>query len=273
MSKRHLTEPAVVLVTGCSSGIGRAICDQLAQTGSRVYGGSRSACAPRNWTYLTMDVTDAASVDRVVDEVVQREGRIDALFTSAGFSLAGSVEDTSDEEAKEHFETNFFGTMRTIRAVLPVMRKQGFGKIAAIGSIGGLIGLPFIAYYSAAKFALDGAIEALRGEAAPFGIQATIIHPGDLNTALGAQRRFARNSGASSAYAREFRKTLEFYEAQENNAPLPTAVATAAQKVLSIRSLPVRIVVGSPLERLGVVGKRLLPGRGFEYVLRKAYGA
>ena len=191
---------SVVLVTGCSSGVGGAICDLLAAGGATVYGGSRTTCAPSQWTHLPLDITEQGSVDAAVAEVVHRESRLDALVACAGMGLAGSLEDTDDDEARRQFDTNFFGTTRTIRAVLPVMRKQSSGKIVVIGSIGGLIGLPFVAYYSASKFALDGLVEALRGEVAPFGIQATIVHPGDINTAFGANRVFGRNVGDASAY-------------------------------------------------------------------------
>jgi short-subunit dehydrogenase len=185
--------------------------------------------------------------------------------------LAGSLEDTEDDEAKRHFDTNFFGTARMIRAVLPAMRKQSSGNVVVIGSIGGLIGLPFVPYYSASKFALDGLVEALRGEVAPLGIQATIVHPGDLNTAFAANRIFGRNVGTTSAYRERFQHTLQFYAAQESNAVSPQALARKVEKLLSKRSLPARVVVGTPLEKLGVSGKRYLPGRSFEYLLRKAY--
>jgi short-subunit dehydrogenase len=140
-----------------------------------------------------------------------------------------------------------------------------------IGSIGGLIGLPFVPFYSASKFALDGLVEALRGEVAPFGIQATVVHPGDLNTGFGTNRVFGRNVGANSAYQGRFQETVRFYATQENNGPSPQALARQVQKLLSKRSLPARIIVGTPLERLGVSGKRYLPGRSFEYLMRKAY--
>jgi short-subunit dehydrogenase len=185
--------------------------------------------------------------------------------------LAGSLEDTDEDEAKRTFDTNFFGTARMIRAVLPTMRKQSCGKVVVIGSIGGLIGLPFVPYYSASKFALDGLVEALRGEVAPFGIQVTVVHPGDLNTAFGANRIFGRNVGTTSAYQGRFQDTLQFYAAQELNAASPQALARKVEKLLSKRSLPARVIVGTRLEKLGVSGKRYLPGRSFEYLLRKAY--
>ena len=262
---------SVVLVTGCSSGVGGAICNLLAAGGATVYGGSRTTCAPSKWTHLPLDITEQGSVDAAVAEVVHRESRLDALVACAGMGLAGSLEDTDDDEAKRQFDTNFFGTTRTIRAVLPFMRKQSSGKIVVIGSIGGLIGLPFVAYYSASKFALDGLVEALRGEVAPFGIQATIVHPGDINTAFGANRVFGRNVGDASAYQARFQDTLRFYAAQEQNGASPQVLARKVQKLLAQRSLPARIVVGTPLEKLGVSGKRYLPGRSFEYLMRKAY--
>ena len=262
----------VVLVTGCSSGIGRMISDRLTAAGATVYGGSRSPCAPRGWTHVRLDVTDAASASAFVERIVEREGRIDALVSCAGVGLAGSVEDTADDEALQHFDTNFFGTARLIRAVLPTMRNQASGKIIVIGSIGGLIGLPYVGYYSAAKFALDGLVQALRGEVAQFGIQATIVHPGDFDTQFGVNRIFSRNSDFRSAYAEPFHKTLAFYSAQEDNAPKPYAVARRVESLLFRHSLPARVIVGSPLERLGVVGKSILPSRSFEYLFRKAYG-
>ena len=197
--------------------------------------------------------------------------RLDGLVACAGVGLAGSLEDTEDDEAKRNFDTNFFGTARMIRAVLPTMRKQSCGKVVVIGSIGGLIGLPFVPYYSASKFALDGLIEALRGEVAPFGIQVTIVHPGDLNTTFGANRILSRNVGTTSAYQGRFQDTLQFYAAQESNAASPQTLARKVEKLLSKRSLPARVIVGTPLEKLGVSGKRYLPARSFEYLLRKAY--
>jgi NAD(P)-dependent dehydrogenase (short-subunit alcohol dehydrogenase family) len=115
-------------------------------------------------------------------------------------------------------------------------------------------------------------IEALRTEVRPFGIQATIVHPGDLHTSFGANRIFIRNEDAAAAYAADSRRTLDYYQSQENNAPGPDRVARTVAQLVSRRSLPVRVIVGSPLERLGVVGKRIMDSRSFEFILRKAYG-
>jgi NAD(P)-dependent dehydrogenase (short-subunit alcohol dehydrogenase family) len=264
-------QPDVVLVTGSSSGIGRACCDRLANGGRRVYGASRKAGESAPWTYVAMDVTDDASVERAIAEVLRCEGRIDALVHCSGVSLAGSFEDTTIEEAKRQFETNFFGAIRVMRAVLPVMRKQGRGKILVIGSIGGLIGLPYIGYYSASKFALDGLVEALRMEVAPFGIEATVVHPGDFNTAISANQVLCGRSGADSPYHAVCHRTIEIYDAAVRRARPADVVARRIERLLARRRLPVRSVLGTPSEVLGVWLKSALPSRGFEYLFRKSY--
>jgi NAD(P)-dependent dehydrogenase (short-subunit alcohol dehydrogenase family) len=218
-----------------------------------------------------MDVTDEASVERAVGAVLAEEGRIDALVHCAGASLAGSIEDTTIEEAKRQLDTNFFGAARVVRAVLPAMRAQSGGRIIVIGSIGGLIGLPYIAYYSASKFALDGLIEALRMEVAPFGIEAGLVHPGDFNTQISANQILCGNAGDQSAYAAACRSVIGIYDANVNRAPPADVVARRIERLLSRRRLPVRTVVGSPAEIGAVWLKSLMPGRSFEALFRKAY--
>jgi NAD(P)-dependent dehydrogenase (short-subunit alcohol dehydrogenase family) len=262
----------VVLVTGCSSGIGQACCERLAAGGRRVYGASRTSCAPARWTYLPIDVADEASVQAAVAEIMRREGRIDAVVHCAGVSLAGAIEDTTVEEAKHEFDVNFFGVVRVVRAVLPVMRRQASGRILVIGSIGGLIGLPFIGYYSASKFALDGLVEALRLEVEPFGIEAAIVHPGDFHTAISANQILCRDAGNNPAYGEACRRTVEIYDANVRRAPPADMVARRVERLLGQRRrLPVRSIVGSPTEVLGVWLKSVLPSRSFEYIFRKSY--
>ena len=260
----------VIAVAGCSSGIGKAIADRLSAV-HIVYGGSRRHCDPESWTYHPLDVTDQQSVSRFLDHVMHSEGRIDTLVASAGVGLAGSVEDTSAEEALRQFDVNVLGCHRLIRSVLPAMRQRGAGKIILIGSIGGLIGLPFVPFYSASKFALGGLVEALRGEVGPFGIQATIVHPGDLDTEFGRHRIVARDAGTGSPYRAIFEKMLRFYAEQENAGPSPDALATTIERLVRRSRLPARVIHGSPLERLGVVGKTYLPHRLFEIVMQMAY--
>jgi NAD(P)-dependent dehydrogenase (short-subunit alcohol dehydrogenase family) len=218
-----------------------------------------------------MDVTDDGSVERAVGAVMAQEGRIDALVHCAGVSLAGAVEDATVEEAKRQFDTNFFGTVRVLRAVLPVMRRQASGRVLVIGSIAGLIGLPFLGHYSASKFALDGLVEALRIEVAPLGIEACLVHPGDYRTAISANQTVSANAGGSSAYATACRRMVSICDENVRHAPTPEAVAKRVERLLSRRRLPVRSVIGSPVEVAAVWLKAVLPARGFEALFRTVY--
>jgi len=264
--------PQVVLVTGDSSGIGRASCEHLAARGRTVYGASRTEPEGAAWAHLHMDVADAASVAEAVAHILDREGCIDAVVHSAGVSLAGPFEETSISEAHRHLDVNYFGAVRVIRAVLPAMRRQGRGKLLIIGSIGGLIGLRYLGHYSASKFALDGLVESVRAEINPLGIDATIIHPGDFNTALRANRTTSAATQPGSPYYDVFRRTVEFYNKSEAQARSPEILARKIDALLDRERLPVRVVVGTPLERLGVAAKNWLPSRLFEIIVGKVYG-
>src|SRR5580700_9890414 len=150
------SQKRVVLVTGASSGIGRACAELLAARGYRVDGASRRPVSRALVEPVSMDVRDDASVRDAVEGVMAREGRIDIVVNNAGIAIAGAVEDTSIEEAIEQFDVNFFGVLRVCRAVLPHMRERRSGYIVNIGSIGGLVAIPFQGLYSASKFALKG---------------------------------------------------------------------------------------------------------------------
>lgn len=170
----------VALVTGASSGIGEATAERLAQAGYKVYGTSRRGgqVGQRSFEMLALDVTRDDSVEAVVREVIQREGRIDLLVNNAGFGVApGGAEESSIEQAKSIFDTNFFGIVRMTRAVLPHMRKQGNGRIINMGSVLGILPMPYGALYSATKHALEGYSESLDHELRTRGIRVSIIEP------------------------------------------------------------------------------------------------
>ena len=188
----------VVLITGASSGIGKACADHLAKGGYRVYGTSRKPPSVAPFRMMQLDVTDDESVEGTVNELLKREGRIDVLVNNAGIAMAGAIEDTSVEEARTQLETNFFGAFRMCWVVVPTMRAQKYGYIVTISSIGGQIAIPFQGLYSASKFALEGLSESLRMEVRPFGIKVILIQPGDHRTAL-TQRHWKR--GSSDVYA------------------------------------------------------------------------
>lgn len=270
------TDHRVVLVTGASSGIGEACARHLAAHGFRVFGTSRRAAAsPADGgiEMLEMDVDSDASVDRAVRTLLDRAGRINAVVNNAGWALAGSVEDTSADEARAQMETNFLGVWRVCRAVLPAMRAAGRGHIVNIGSIGGRVGLPYQAAYSASKFAVSGFTEALSGEVRPFGIHAVLIEPGNFRTGITAARRVAAGAGEGSAYARRFAKAMEIIARDEERGADPEGVARVVRRVLDTPKPRLRYMVGPAGERLAAAaGKTLLPGRVFERVIMNLYG-
>ena len=179
----------VALVTGASSGIGQATAEQLAKAGYAVYGTSRRGgdTGQRLFKMLPLDVTQDESVDAAVQTVMQLEGRIDLLVNNAGFGVApAGAEESSIEQAQSIFNTNFFGIVRMTRAVLPHMRKQGAGRIINIGSVLGLLPMPYGALYAATKHAIEGYSESLDHELRTRGIRVSVIEPAYTNTPFDA---------------------------------------------------------------------------------------
>lgn len=266
----------VVLVTGASSGIGKACVEYLAQKGYRVFGTSRRAprnpeITPAGPTLFWMDVNDDRSVQEGVAFILQQAGRLDAVVNNAGFGIAGAVEDTSIEEAKAQLETNFFGTFRVCRAVLPVMRAQGGGTIVNISSLGGIIALPFQGLYSASKFAVEGLTEALRLEVRPFGIRVVLVEPGDTRTGF-TDRRVRVAASADSVYRPYMERVLQIVEHDERNGAFPETVARVVERILRHPNPAPRYRVGPFAQRLAAVLKGVLPGRVFEWAIAKYYG-
>jgi NAD(P)-dependent dehydrogenase (short-subunit alcohol dehydrogenase family) len=253
-----------VLVTGASAGIGRACAGNLHAAGWSVTGASRRGTAPGGWAGLVMDVDDDDSVRDGVAGMLAGGGRIDALVASAGWGLAGAVEQCTIGEAKAQLETNFWGCVRVVQQVLPAMRAQGAGRIVLISSIGGVIGIPFQAFYSASKFALEGLGEALAYEVAPFGVQVTLVQPGNIKTDFTASRRMAQAADGDPVYGAALVKAVGLMERDEANGAPAGDVAAAVRRVLEARRPPRRVSVGKAGERAGLLAKRLLPFRAFE---------
>jgi NAD(P)-dependent dehydrogenase (short-subunit alcohol dehydrogenase family) len=266
----------VILVTGASAGIGKACADRLHNSGWTVFGASRRATSGGGWAPIAMDVDDDAAVDQGVNQILRDQGRIDAVVACAGWGLAGPVEDTPIAAAKEQFETNFWGAVRLVQASLPAMRRQGGGRIVLVSSLGGLIALPFQAFYSASKFAMEGYGEALAYEIAPFGIQVTLVEPGNIVTDFTSSRRRVGPRGGDSAYASPYaaasRKAIKVMERDELNGASPEVVAAVIERVLLEKRAPRRISAGKFDERIGVLAKRLLPHSLFEKAARSSLG-
>jgi len=265
-------EKRVVLVTGASSGIGLACATHLAWRGYRVYGTSRRAGTSQTGSVsmLIADVTDDHSVEQAVAAVLEREGRLDIVVNNAGMGIAGPVENTSIEEAKRQLEVNFFGAFRVCRAVLPALRSQRRGYIVNIGSIGGLVAIPYQAMYSASKFALEGLSESLRMEVRPFGVKVVIIEPGDHKTAITENR--TEMSGGTDAYSQSFQAALARTAHDEQSGPGPEQVARLLYRIVNTRNPRLRYTIGPATQRAVVWLKRFLPYSITEYSIRSYFG-
>jgi NAD(P)-dependent dehydrogenase (short-subunit alcohol dehydrogenase family) len=262
----------VVLLTGASAGLGRACAERLDAAGWLVIGASRRGRADGRGESLVLNVDDDASVLAGVAGVVERHGRIDALVAAAGWGLAGPVEQTTIEEAKAQLETNFWGAVRVVQQVLPIMRAQGGGRIILMSSIGGVISIPFQAFYSASKFALEGFGEALAYEVAPFNISVTLVEPGNFATDFTASRRMSSGTTTDGAYQAALDKAISLMEHDEINGAAPDDVASLVVKVLGARRPPRRVSVGKSGERVGLLAKRLLPFRLFQAAAKSSLG-
>lgn len=261
----------VILVTGASSGIGRVCADALQKAGWIVIGASRRGTSNGLWSGITMDVDSDDSVQQGIASVMEKFGRLDAVLTCAGWGLAGAAEQTPIELAKAQVETNFWGSVRIIQAVLPHFRAQGAGRIILMSSIGGLIGIPYQSFYSASKFALEGYAEALGYEVEPFGIHVTLIEPGNFKTDFTASRRIVEVSGEDPyKYART--RAIEVMERDELNGADPDEVSKLVKYVLTLSNPPRRTSVGKTAERIGLLAKRILPFSLFEKSARASLG-
>lgn len=269
-----MKQPLVVLVTGTSSGFGQAIASALAAEGHRVFGTVRTppSGAAGGYTILPLDVTQDESVASCVAEVLRGAGRIDAVVNNAGMGIAGAIEDTTVDEAKAQFETNFFGMHRVCRAVLPRMRAQRSGLIINMSSLAGHVPLPFQGFYSASKFAIEAYSEALRMELRPFGIRVAMIEPGDFATGFTAKRRMTAASTPSSPYhapcALAIARMARDEQANGNLSP----VVHAVQAILAAPAPAMRYPRATFVQRAFVALRPFLPHSLAEYLIRDTYG-
>jgi short-subunit dehydrogenase len=269
----------VVLITGASSGIGKALAGYLSQKGYKVYGTSRQQTNDQaavkndgNSGFLKMirlDVCSEESVKKAVNLVLETEGKIDILINNAGSGIAGAVEDTTAAEALTQFEVTFFGVLRMCREVLPGMRRQGKGLIINIGSVAGFFAIPFQSMYSASKYALEAMTEALRMETKPLGIRVVLVEPGDTKTGFTEKRQYVA-AAKDSVYWKRCSKSVTNMANSEQKAPEPKAILKVVERMINKKNPPVRIVVGFDY-KLMALAKRLAPARLIEYIVPKLY--
>ncbi len=262
----------VILITGASAGIGRACADRLHESGWTVVGASRRGSSSGPWTPMAMDVDNDESVRQGVASVLGEHSRLDAVVACAGWGLAGPVELTPLSAAKDQLETNFWGAVRVVQEALPIMRRQGGGRVVLISSIGGVIGIPFQAFYSASKFAMEGYGEALAYEVAPFGIQVTLVEPGNVRTDFTSSRRDVEIGAGEDTYSTAVAKAVGLMEKDEANGVEPLDVAVTVERVLRASRPRRRVSVGKIGERIGLPAKRLMPFRFFEWGAKSSLG-
>jgi short-subunit dehydrogenase len=211
---------SVALVTGASSGLGRIMAETLAQNGYRVFGTSRrpeAIPAPSTITMITMDVDNDASVENGVNDVIEQAGRLDLVVCNAGFGVFGAIEDTPTADMTAQFQTNVFGVHRVCRATLPYLRQRKISRLIVVGSIAGLVGLPYQGMYSASKFALEGYCEVLRLELRGSPVRVALIQPGDFATGFTASRLLAGEANVSRWHRDSLARTMAVVKDDEEN--------------------------------------------------------
>lgn len=262
----------VVLITGGSSGIGKSIGEFLSDKGFLVYGTSRNPenVAQSTFPLLALDVRNVDSIQNAVQQVIEKEGRIDVLINNAGVGITGPIEEIPTDEMRNNFETNFFGPIEVMKAVLPKMRVQKSGLIINITSIAGYMGLPYRGIYSASKGALEIVTEALRMETKQFGVEITNIAPGDFATNI-ASGRYHAPVIKGSAYESAYGNTLAEMNTHVDSGSNPIEMAQAVYTIINTPKPKIHYKVGAFMQKFSIVLKRVLPDKVYEKMLMNHY--
>ena len=264
-----MTKAKIALVTGASSGIGEATAKRLATAGYKVYGTSRRGvqAGKQSFEMLALDVTNDDSVTTAVGEVIEREGRIDLLVNNAGFGVApAGAEESSIEQARAIFETNFFGLVRMTRAVLPQMRRQGSGRIINIGSVLGFLPMPYGALYAATKHAVEGYSESLDHELRTRGIRVSIIEPAYTKTPFDSN--FMEPDGKLDEYREARASVSRRVNVVMATAESPDVVAETVLKAANATHPQIRYAAGKLANRLRLL-RRFAPSGLVDAGIRK----
>jgi NAD(P)-dependent dehydrogenase (short-subunit alcohol dehydrogenase family) len=263
----------VILITGISSGFGKQTAELLAAAGHIVYGTVRRDVEISSAVNgLKLDLTDINSIGKAVKTILEKEGIIDVLINNAGMHTGGPIETSPIDNIRLQMDTNFLGMVNLTREILPVMRKQGGGTIINFSSIGGLMGLPFQAFYSAGKFAIEGFSEALRMEVRQFNIKIVLINPGDFHTNNSANRRnFLAPTDTNDPYNAQYLKTMAIIEKDEAGGWEPVVLAKKLVSIVESKNPRHRYIIASFEQKLAVVLKYILPGKLFGMILQDHY--
>ncbi len=262
----------VVLITGASSGIGKAMGEFLFHKGYTVYGTSRTPEKITNSLFplIALDVRSEDSIRHAVEKVISISKRIDVVINNAGVGITGPLEEIPSDEIRNNFETNFFGPIAVIKAVLPHLREQNSGLIINITSIAGYMGLPYRGVYSASKGALEIITEAISMEVKSFGINVVNVAPGDFATNI-ASGRYHAPLTLGSAYEKAYGDTLRQMDEHVDSGSNPDEMAMAIYRIINEKHPKLHYKVGAFMQRFSIVLKRILPDRIYESMLMKHY--
>lgn len=268
----------IVLLTGGSAGIGSATAKYLMKQGYTVYAASRRGSENINDNTtggkiigLCADVTIPESLENAVSRIMEEQGELSAVICNAGNGIAGSVEDTSLEEARYQMETNFFGVLNTIKACLPIFREQNHGKIIAISSVAAVAPIPFQGFYSASKSAIMLLMQSLSMEVKPYNIKCTCILPGDVKTDFTSSRKYTEASTLPcSEYTDAMKAAVQTMEKDEQNGMMPIVIAKAIHKVLKKKN-PGYVVVPNITYKTLCLIMKLVPTSLKIWVISKMY--
>jgi NADP-dependent 3-hydroxy acid dehydrogenase YdfG len=272
-----------VLITGCSSGIGRATALRLVRSGWSVYATARrpetlSELAEAGCNTLALDVTDEASMQAAVAEVERSEGAVGVLVNNAGYSQSGAIETVAIEAVRRQFETNVFGLVRLTQLALPKMREQRYGKIVNVGSMGGRLTFPGGGYYHATKYALEAISDALRFEVQGFGIDVVLLEPGLITTEFGEAATASMvdlDGSADDPYA-TFNATVGAVTQGAYKGPMvklgagPDRVAKTIERAITRRHPPARIAI-TPSAKLTIAMRKLVSDRMWDSAMRRQF--
>jgi len=256
----------VIVITGGSSGIGLSTVKALRQQGCKVYELSRRASSDPD--HVCTDITDEAQIESALRIILQKEDHVDVVINNAGFGISGAVEFTDTKEAQKQFDVNFFGMVRVNHTFLPQFRKQGYGRIVNISSVAAPIAIPFQAYYSAAKAAIDSYTMALANELRPYHITACAVRPGDIRTGFTAARE--KSVRGDDVYEGRISRSVAKMERDEQNGMNPAKAGAFIARIALKKSSKPLVTIGLSYRLLTGLAK-VLPCRLLNYIVGLLY--
>lgn len=258
----------VCLITGGTSGIGLCTAEAMSKAGYVVYEISRREKGNDTVTHFQGDITDEKTLEPIIDTIIRKEGHIDVLINNAGFGISGAVEFTDTQDAIRQFDVNFFGMVRMNKLILPIMRKQGYGRIINLSSVAGAIPIPFQTYYSASKAAINSYTMALANEVKPFGISVCCIQPGDIKTGFTDARK--KSEKGDDIYRGKISKSVAGMERDEQSGMKPQTAGKFICRVATKRCVKPIYTIGAMYKTFCFLAK-ILPHRAVNFIVRMLY--